>query len=159
MRRRSLLQGMGVVAACCATGCRIALDQGGPSDLIDASTQPPDAAQTNYMMCGTNQLCLDLSLPANVALTTVGGALKLKVNNLTLICVRASTTAVDTLSDICTHAGCALNYSSSVMQLVCPCHGSRFSLTGSVVKGPAIKPITSYATTFDQAKNLVTITL
>ena len=39
------------------------------------------------------------------------------------------------ISIACTHLGCTLNVSGDT--LVCPCHGSVFTLTGEVVKGPA----------------------
>jgi Rieske Fe-S protein len=41
----------------------------------------------------------------------------------------------------CTHQGCAVN-KIEAEQIVCPCHGSKFSITdGSVVGGPAQKPL------------------
>lgn len=41
----------------------------------------------------------------------------------------------------CTHAGCALKVSDAVA--VCPCHGSRFGLDGSVERGPAVEPLST----------------
>lgn len=38
----------------------------------------------------------------------------------------------------CTHLGCRISKIEGD-QLVCPCHGSRYSLSGKVVKGPAGK--------------------
>ena len=40
------------------------------------------------------------------------------------------------VSIACTHLGCTLNVLSD--KFVCPCHGSVFTLTGEVIKGPAI---------------------
>jgi Rieske Fe-S protein len=43
-------------------------------------------------------------------------------------------------SSVCTHAGC--NVSEIVDGvIVCPCHGSKFNLDGSVAGGPATKPL------------------
>lgn len=39
----------------------------------------------------------------------------------------------------CTHAGCSLGLKDRVA--VCPCHGSRFELDGSVARGPATEPL------------------
>lgn len=40
----------------------------------------------------------------------------------------------------CTHAGCALTGIRDD-QAVCPCHGSRFSMDGAAVRGPATQPL------------------
>ena len=42
------------------------------------------------------------------------------------------------LSAHCTHLGCKINKTENG-QLVCPCHGSEYDLTGKVLKGPAYK--------------------
>jgi Rieske Fe-S protein len=39
-------------------------------------------------------------------------------------------------SDVCPHQGCSVG-SVDGANIVCPCHGSRFALDGSVVQGPA----------------------
>jgi len=42
----------------------------------------------------------------------------------------------------CTHLGCPLEYNRQERSFDCACHGSRFSMTGDVIEGPAIKPLT-----------------
>ena len=42
----------------------------------------------------------------------------------------------------CTHRGCQPEPVGD--RLVCPCHGSEFSLTGSVLVGPAARPLMRY---------------
>lgn len=44
---------------------------------------------------------------------------------------------------VCPHAGCAVStVDKSAGAILCPCHGSRFSLTdGSVLNGPATEPL------------------
>ncbi|NOY98360.1 MAG: Rieske (2Fe-2S) protein [Chloroflexi bacterium] len=44
------------------------------------------------------------------------------------------------LSLVCTHLGCTVNEDDSD-GYVCPCHTSRFSANGSVVRGPADRPL------------------
>ena len=39
----------------------------------------------------------------------------------------------------CTHLGCALKFNSDERSYDCPCHGSRFSESGRLLNGPAIK--------------------
>jgi len=43
------------------------------------------------------------------------------------------------ISLICTHLGCIVKASAEGFE--CPCHGSRFALSGSVTRGPAPSPL------------------
>ncbi len=45
----------------------------------------------------------------------------------------------------CTHAGCTVKWQAEQATFVCPCHGSEFDLSGKVTKGPAAKPLPTYA--------------
>ena len=45
------------------------------------------------------------------------------------------------LSNICTHQGCVVSYDSEENKLPCPCHGSVFSTSGSVLEGHADSPL------------------
>jgi menaquinol-cytochrome c reductase iron-sulfur subunit len=44
----------------------------------------------------------------------------------------------------CTHLGCAYHWERSQQHFSCPCHGSVFSKTGSVITGPALRPLDRY---------------
>ena len=134
--RRALLQGLGIAAL---SAC------GNPS-------QPSGTAAA----CGAN-LCLDLTDPNNKDLTTAGGALIVDTSSDTIMVVRVSDTQVAALSAICTHASCETTYTPSTMQLDCPCHGSQFSLTGSVVRGPARRALRTYPVAL--SGTTITITL
>ena len=48
------------------------------------------------------------------------------------------------LSAICTHQSCTVR-GVAAGEIECGCHGSRFDLTGQVVKGPATKPLPAMA--------------
>ncbi len=63
------------------------------------------------------------------------------------------------VSRTCTHLGCRLNFIEAKNYLECPCHQSRFSPEGLVLKGPAKNPLPRYMVekTAD-ATYLVTIT-
>jgi cytochrome b6-f complex iron-sulfur subunit len=127
----------------------------GPSDAGPAIDAPP-----HFTPCGTNEICIDVSLAQNQPLSSVGGWIRFDIpSGDTLIVIRQSTTAVVTLSDVCTHQGCLVAYNASAGNLQCPCHGSQFSVVGTVLRGPAVNPLHAYATTYDSATDTITIAL
>lgn len=48
------------------------------------------------------------------------------------------------LSSVCTHLGCVTRYQPDQRIIACPCHGSRFSLEGEVIAGPAPQPLPTF---------------
>jgi len=54
---------------------------------------------------------------------------------------RAEDGSVTELSAACTHVGCIVHWNSFEICWDCPCHGSQFQLDGSVLNGPAIRPL------------------
>ena len=49
--------------------------------------------------------------------------------------------AVQAVSPICTHLRCVVSFDQASGEWHCPCHGSRFATDGSVLKGPARRPL------------------
>jgi Rieske Fe-S protein len=41
----------------------------------------------------------------------------------------------------CSHLGCSINWVKDKTRFECPCHGSRFSIDGKVIHGPAMFPL------------------
>jgi len=52
--------------------------------------------------------------------------------------INKSNLGIKVFSSRCTHLGCKIENIQS-NQLVCKCHGSKFTLDGKVIAGPAIK--------------------
>ena len=43
----------------------------------------------------------------------------------------------------CSHLGCSIIFNQSAQSFDCPCHGSRFHLDGTVLRGPAAYPLSN----------------
>jgi cytochrome b6-f complex iron-sulfur subunit len=93
---------------------------------------------------------IDLNSPLYSALASAGGFVL--ING---IIVANTGSGFVALSSICTHQGCTITYSSSNNNFPCPCHGSVFSTTGSVINGPAATPVKRYTVTKED--NILTI--
>ena len=82
---------------------------------------------------------LDLTKPEYAALTRINGALKVpdpRNKKKPIIVVRTSETTAAAFSSKCTHWGCEVPLPENGL-ITCPCHGSKFDMTGKVTHGPA----------------------
>ena len=87
---------------------------------------------------------LDLTLPANSSLNTVGGFL---VKSGVIVARTADTTYI-ALASACTHQGYVVEYQSASNQFHCtnpaPGHGSLYRTNGTVISGPAPSALAVY---------------
>jgi Rieske Fe-S protein len=51
----------------------------------------------------------------------------------------------------CSHLGCSVNFNQDAKTFDCPCHGSRFHINGTVLRGPAAAPLSNL--TWKQSDN------
>jgi glycine/D-amino acid oxidase-like deaminating enzyme/nitrite reductase/ring-hydroxylating ferredoxin subunit len=59
----------------------------------------------------------------------------------TVAAFREGDGTVHAVSPVCTHLHCHVNWNAAERSWDCPCHGSRFAPDGSVLQGPAVKPL------------------
>ena len=147
--RREILHGLAITTVSVIAGC--AGDPGG--------TTGPDATNDpSITMCGAN-LCIDLKAASNAALTMISGTMTVRAPHDKIIVVCTAQNTYAALSDICTHAGCSVGYNKGSKLLVCPCHGSEFTLSGTIARGPAQRELATYQTMFDASTSVLTIVL
>lgn len=71
---------------------------------------------------------------------------------------RLSESRVAAVSRTCTHMGCTVLLPESPGQtLDCPCHGSRFTTAGTVVNGPAERPLPSFPARIEGQQVVITV--
>ena len=124
MERSKFLKVLGSGAVLACTGC------------LASCSSKSDPTPTNV------NFTLDLSLPENAALATVGGSL----SKSGVILARLSTTAFAAVSIACTHEGTSVTYQTAQQNFFCPNHGSKFDKSGTVLNGPASKALQKYNT-------------
>ena len=69
----------------------------------------------------------------------LGEGMVVEVEGEKVAVYRGAEGVVHTLSPVCTHAGCFVRWNSGEKSWDCPCHGSRFTPSGGVIEGPAVK--------------------
>ncbi len=112
---------------------------------------------TSPQNSGGSSVTLDISTSQYSALQNVGGTAATGANSLDpqgLLLYRESQSAIKAYSRQCTHQQCTVGAFQNGIS-TCPCHGSQYNTSGSVVTGPAPSPLRSYITKLDG--NMLTI--
>ena len=131
-----------------ASGCGGSSSSTSPSGV---GTLPTLTTISGTIVNNTITLTIDSSSP----LTNVGSAALLDASGRSFLVSRTGQSSFTALTAICTHEGCTVsNYQNQVFE--CPCHGSQYSTSGSVLKGPASSPLRQFTTNF--SNNVLTIT-
>ncbi|MBK8247409.1 MAG: Rieske (2Fe-2S) protein [Gemmatimonadetes bacterium] len=136
-REFTRLAGLACVAAACSS------DEGGPT----APTAGGVTISGNTMT---------LTVAQNPTLSQSNGMVL--VSQRSVLVVRVSATQYQALSSVCTHQACTVS-SFDGSRLTCPCHGSQFSTSGAVTKGPAASALRAFPTTFDAASGTIAVDL
>ena len=111
----------GLLLASCMGGCK--KDSGSTATTVDFT--------------------LDLTQPANAALTTAGGFLY----SNGVIVAKTNSGSIIAVSSACTHEGTNVQYQASGSRFHCPNHGANFSESGAVTQGPATTNLKQYSVT------------
>lgn len=67
---------------------------------------------------------------------------------------RAEDGSITERSAVCTHIGCIVHWNGFEKCWDCPCHGSQFLPDGTVLNGPAVRPLAKVDEVADQPKEL-----
>jgi len=89
-----------------------------------------------------NKINVDLTILSS--LKSSGAFLLIEKEHVFLI--NLDGTNFKAFTSVCTHQGCDVNDFSG-NKIICPCHGSKYSTSGSVVDGPAPSGLKEYAVT------------
>lgn len=134
MKRRTVIQGVGVLGGVAVTGGLLAACGGedAPSGSSSTSAPPAGGATTGGGSGGGTELGPTSEVP-------VGSARFFESEKV--LVAQPTEGEFTAFSSVCTHQGCAVSKIDDDV-MVCPCHGSEFSIEdGSVEQGPAEKPL------------------
>jgi Rieske Fe-S protein len=90
---------------------------------------------------------------------TVGGSILGKASGYAnpIVIARVRQDQFAALDAICTHQRCTVEYNALNLTLDCPCHGSTYEVTGTVVSGPAPRALTVFTATSDGTNLTITL--
>ena len=143
----------------CACACQTAalLAAGTFAACGGSSTSPSTNAPQLGTVTGTvSGRTVSVTVDAGSALAAVNSAAMVQTSLGTFLLARTAQDTFSALTAVCTHEGCSVTGFAS-NQFVCPCHGSRFTTTGSVATGPATRALQQYPTQF--ANSVLTFTV
>lgn len=119
-------------------------------DINPSNTNNGGNASTGITVSGST-IVVDLEVQTRLA--SAGGWLL--IGNAATLVANINGTYV-ALTSVCTHSGCADNWSFSNSRFTCTCHGSVFNSSGDVIQGPANSPLKQFTTSLAAKKLTIT---
>ncbi|NJO40672.1 MAG: ubiquinol-cytochrome c reductase iron-sulfur subunit [Cyanobacteria bacterium CRU_2_1] len=152
MDRREFLGwvGVGSVASCLPVALAACTPQNQQSQAPDSNEQSPipdsSAQSEGFQTVGT---VAELDQTGQLLDEEFAGGAVLVVRNPN------DPQAIVAVNPTCTHAGCTVEWQADQQAFACPCHGSRFAADGTVLQGPASRPLSTYDAKLDGETVLV----
>ena len=87
-----------------------------------------------------------VTVTASGVLASAGGAALIQSSLGSFLAFRSSQTSITVLTSVCTHEGCTVDHFNGQLY-VCPCHGSKYTTSGTVANGPAARALTQFPST------------
>ena len=138
MNRRNFVA-LATVTAAAAAAATCACDSAMAADAADSKSKPP---------------------PPNVGTVNVGKKSKYDKDGVSdefakknRVLVVRHEGKIYAPTSTCTHKNCAVKLKEK--EIVCPCHGSKFTIQGTSLKGPAKGSLFRYAIKVDEKGNLI----
>jgi nitrite reductase/ring-hydroxylating ferredoxin subunit len=103
----------------------------------------------------TGPVSLSVDVSKYTALASIGGIARVDDGGTPVAAVRTGANTFAAFSLICPHFGCTVGINGSAFR--CPCHGAQFASTGVWIGGQRTTNLTSLATSYDAATNVLTI--
>ena len=82
------------------------------------------------------------------------GTVTLNAKNRTFI-VREEEGGIYAISAVCTHLGCLTRWNENKGEITCPCHGTKFTKTGSVIVGPTSKTLPRFSISLNEKNEII----
>ncbi len=82
------------------------------------------------------------------------GTVTLNAENRTYI-IREKEGGIYAISAVCTHLGCLTRWNENNGMITCPCHGAKYSKTGSVIEGPTSKTLPRFSICLNENNEII----
>ena len=133
--------------AAALTGC-------GGSSSSNSPTGPSGLPSLPTINASIVNNAIALTVDASSSLSAVGSAALVMASGRSFLVAHTGQNTFVAVTAICTHEQCTVSTFQNQMY-ECPCHGSQYSTSGSVLRGPATRALTQFTTSF--ANNVLTI--
>lgn len=120
--------------------------------LAACGGSPSDSTGVN-----TGPVSLSVQISGYPALANVGGIARVDSGGTPVAAVRTGADTFAAFSLICPHFGCTVGISNG-SSFLCPCHGARFTSSGTWSGGQRTTNLTALATSYDAGTGVLAIT-